>query len=146
MVTITASDGRTASVTDSANVTSLTASGQTLTFTQDQNYNGNVASFTDSILGAVPEIYSASIDWGDGSDPTAGAITFDGDNGNFAVTGNHTYTSGGTFYPDVTITQGATPRADAYGEADVAGLAISPKPVLQSRRRQFLRHSGHFHR
>jgi len=125
-------DNRSASITDSVYVTTLTATGQTFTAVQGQAYSGNVATFTDAISGTPASNYTASIDWGDGSttsplDGSAVAITSDG-HGNFTVSGNHTYTQAGTFYPQVTITEGDV-TTSASAEADVSGFAISPQAI-----------------
>jgi Ca2+-binding RTX toxin-like protein len=57
-----------------------------------------VATFTDPGGAESLDDYSASIDWGDGSTPSAGVITTDG-SGTFTVTSNHTYITG-TGQPD----------------------------------------------
>ena len=128
VLTITASDGRTASASDTANVSSITATGQTISIVQDQNYTGTVATFTDSITGTTASAYSASIDWGDGTSATSGVVTSNG-NGGFIVTGGHAYNIGGTFTPMITITQAGGATADASGQANVAGLTVTGSTI-----------------
>jgi hypothetical protein len=56
-------------------------------------FNGPVAAFTDSAGAGPIGNYAASIDWGDGSAPTAGSITQSGST--FTVSGSHTYSEEG---------------------------------------------------
>jgi len=71
-----------------------------------------VATFTDpggaepNAADPIPGIsnhYTATIDWGDGTTPTAGTITLVGGN-TFEVTGDHNYMTEGTFPITVSIT------------------------------------------
>ncbi len=65
-------------------------------------FTETVAIFTDTDPGASSSIdsYTASIDWGDGTPvDTDGSVTVDGG----SVSGNHTYTTPGTYDPTVTI-------------------------------------------
>jgi uncharacterized repeat protein (TIGR01451 family) len=84
-----------------------------------------VATFTDP-AGAelTPDLtahYSASIDWGDGSMPSAGVLTFA--NGTFTVAGSHTYTAenvpGFPYGVTVTIHHESAPDAMVTDTADV---------------------------
>jgi hypothetical protein len=52
-------------------------------------WSGTVATFQDPGSTDPPSAYAATIDWGDGT-TTAGTIT--GSNGNYTITGSHTYT------------------------------------------------------
>jgi autotransporter-associated beta strand protein len=119
-VTITASDSRTNSVSDSADVTSLTATGETISATQGTSFSGVVADFTDANSGTSAGDYSATIDWGDGNTST-GTIASDGAGG-FTVTGNNTYASAGTFNPTVTIIDPSGATSTASATANVSGL------------------------
>jgi hypothetical protein len=64
-------------------------------------FSGAVADFTDADPGARASLYSASVDWGDGSAASAATIT--ATNRGFAVAASHTYAAGGTFTATVTI-------------------------------------------
>ncbi|HET6248072.1 MAG TPA: LEPR-XLL domain-containing protein [Tepidisphaeraceae bacterium] len=69
-----------------------------------------VANFTDP-GGAEPTTdYSATIDWGDGTSPTAGTIVLS--NGKLSVTGAHTFNSAGTFHPTIVIHHDAAPDSN----------------------------------
>jgi hypothetical protein len=63
-----------------------------------------VASFTDSSTIDAAGVFSASIDWGDGT-TTAGTVN--GEDGSFIVTGGHTYAEEGDYPLDVTVTDTA---------------------------------------
>ena len=62
-----------------------------------------VASFTDADPNGAAGDFTALIDWGDGTSPTAGSITANGSSG-FDVTGTHTYAATGTFSIIVSVT------------------------------------------
>jgi hypothetical protein len=73
--------------------------------------NRVVASFTDpggpELSPKIASHYSATIDWGDGSQPTSGTILFSG--GTFTVSGNHTYALTGLYILHVTIAHESAP-------------------------------------
>lgn len=60
-----------------------------------------VATFTDPGGNELSSSYSASIDWGDGSAPTAGTLSLA--NGTYQVTGSHTYTAPNSYTITVTV-------------------------------------------
>jgi uncharacterized protein (TIGR03118 family) len=72
----------------------LTATGATITPTQNSPFTGTVATFTDAFAGAVAADFTATIDWGDGSSTSTGAVTLAG--GTFTVSGTHTYAASGS--------------------------------------------------
>lgn len=78
-----------------------------------------VATFTDSGGPQTITNYAATIDWGDGSSPTAATLVNVG-GANYAVEGSHTYESGGNFATGVTIDSNTLPAALAQGQATVA--------------------------
>jgi PKD repeat protein len=99
-----------------------------------------VAHFTD--LGASPlptngngnstDGYSATIDWGDGTDPTAGDISPDfwipeamPDHPSFEVSGSHSYASAGTYTVTVTISDAAKDTATATRTVQVQTLSLT---------------------
>ena len=61
-----------------------------------------VATFIDYDNTKTAASFTASINWGDGTAPSAGTITANG-TGGFNVTGTHTYVNPGTFNVDVTV-------------------------------------------
>jgi hypothetical protein len=63
-----------------------------------------VAAFTDPNTSDTASIFTATINWGDGT-TTTGAVS--GSNGTFTVTGGHTYADEGSFPLGVTITDTA---------------------------------------
>ena len=82
--------------------------------------NVPVATFTDP-GGAEPITgtnYLATINWDDGTPTSSGTITYA--NGVFTVAGSHTYTSNGTYSPQVSITHEALPAVTATGTAVVS--------------------------
>jgi hypothetical protein len=89
-----------------------------------------VAIFTDP---AGPEVlgdYSASIDWGDNTKPTAGAITFDPTTDFFNVTGDHTYNQSGDYDIIVSIHHDIAPNAMAFDTAHVPEGPPTTIPTL----------------
>jgi hypothetical protein len=93
----TATAGSTAAVNDAA----LTATQVAVSAREGIGFSGQVATFTDA-GGNEPEAnYSATIDWGDGTDAGMGTVRLVG--GSFSVTGGHTYAEEGTYTITVTI-------------------------------------------
>ncbi len=68
-----------------------------------------VATFTDPDGAGPVADYSASINWGDGTQPTAGTISYNSSTGMFSVTGSHTYYAVGTDMVSVTVSHGTAP-------------------------------------
>jgi hypothetical protein len=88
--------------------------------------NITVATFTDGNPAPDPNDFSATINWGDNTTPTPGAIA-----GSFTVTGTHTYASAGTYSIVVTI-KDAGGRQTTTGEtATVRPLALGPPDAPQ---------------
>jgi hypothetical protein len=83
------------------NDAALTATAATINATEGSAANNvTVATFTDANPFASASSFTAGIDWGDGNTST-GVVT--GANGNFTVTGSHTYTEGGSYQVSVTV-------------------------------------------
>jgi hypothetical protein len=77
-----------------------------LTSTPERTTGNNaVAVFNDLNLGDTTSSFTASIDWGDGSPPTAGTVT--GGPGLFTVSGSHAYADEGSPPVSVTLTRTA---------------------------------------
>lgn len=71
----------------------ISAHGLAVRATEGQQLTAAVATFTDPEASASASEYAASVDWGDGSAPTSGAIS--GSGGVFSVTAPHTYADEG---------------------------------------------------
>jgi uncharacterized protein (TIGR03118 family) len=79
---------------------SFTASAASLTATVNTAFGGTVATFSDTDTNTIASQLTAVINWGDGS-VTSGTVT--GSDGQFAVSGRHTYSGDGSFPLSVTI-------------------------------------------
>jgi len=73
-----------------------------------------VATFTDASNTPLSDL-TATIDWGDSSTPTAGAIVSDG-NGTFHVLANHVYGQAGTYQVTTTITDSSSNSTTRYSQ------------------------------
>jgi hypothetical protein len=91
------------------------------TYTDPAQY---AATFTDDSSTPLAKL-SAMVDWGDGSDPTAGAIVADG-NGTFHVIANHTYADAGDYDVTTTITDAnSNTNTTVSSNAIVSGTPFS---------------------
>jgi hypothetical protein len=84
-----------------AGATVITAFPVDFAVNEQSSFNDAVATFEDDNPSAGPGDFTATIDWGDGSSPTAGTIGFN--SGAFVVIGQHTYADEGSFTATVTI-------------------------------------------
>ena len=102
---------------------------------QGVQFTKDVATFSDTSTLAVASDFTATINWGDSSTPTAGTITEDAANV-FHVTGTHIYALGGSFPITVTIKDpsGTLYATNAFNQTNVvssvAGLAGVTDPSL----------------
>jgi hypothetical protein len=103
----------------------LTATGVPVSITAGTPFHGTVATFTDADPGAATIAnYTATIDWGDGSPPDQGTISASGSG--FAITGSHTYASGGPFTGTVQISDdGGATTSGTFRIASDRDLALS---------------------
>lgn len=106
-----------------AGATVITAFPVDFTATEQSPFQDAVATFEDDNPAATPADFTATIDWGDGSPTTAGAIG--SSSGAFVVIGQHTYADEGSFTATVTISDVAPGTGTAtatdtatVGEAD----------------------------
>ena len=116
-----------------ANATVITASPVNFSVTERSTFNGLVATFSDDNPAATTADFNASIDWGDGSPPTAGTVGTSSPA--FFVAGSHTYADEGTFTVTVTINDNppGTGTATTTDTATVSeGDALSGSPVTFS--------------
>jgi Pentapeptide repeats (8 copies)/Divergent InlB B-repeat domain len=95
----------TASVGEQANGISVTGAALTGSSYVEGSAlsNVSVASFTDAGAGTPASGYSATIDWGDGSQKSTGAVA--GSNGTFTVAGGHTYAEEGKYTTTIAVTK-----------------------------------------
>jgi hypothetical protein len=104
----------------------ITAIGTTINSVEGAPFAGVVATFTDPDTTATASEYSATINWGDGTAPTAGAISGP-TGGPFSVTGTHTYIEEGTYAITIVIADVDNPTntATATSTAIVADAPLT---------------------
>ena len=66
-------------------------------------FDGAVASFVDGTPTATQADFTSMINWGDGTEPTAGTVSGP-TGGPFTVSGTHTYSAGGAYGVNVSLT------------------------------------------
>ncbi len=126
-ILITDSDGDVITATATATIADadvLTASSLAIVATAGLAFSGAVAKFTDGNLPAGAGDFAATIVWGDGA-TTSGAIS--GANGQFTVSGSHTFVSSGSFAVKVAVVDPApgTASASATSTAQVSSPPIT---------------------
>jgi hypothetical protein len=125
--TFSISVGGTMTVTEADVLAGLPAN---FTATQFSQYTGPVGTFTDTFTGNTASDFTATINWGDGSAPTAGVIT--GGGGNFTVSGNHIYASLGTFTVTAVLADDAPGTATATATSTATVIPPAGIPTLSS--------------
>ena len=103
----------------------LTALGASLTATEGFVFQGAVAAVADSATAAAADL-TATIDWGDGTSSTGGAVISTG-NGGFLVSGHHVYAEEGSYNVVVTLNDksgNTITAADAVQVSDAPLLAV----------------------
>ena len=86
-----------------------------------------VATFTDPGGPKPANQYIVQIDWGDGTELSAGFVTFDQQTGVYTVQGTHTFPAPGNFVMTVTITHGTAPSTAVRPNATVANSPVNPQ-------------------
>ena len=124
-VQVISQPSNTSSVVSQAIVTpsTLSASGITIYATENNTFNGVVAGFTDTAPASNNPVYTALINWGDGTPDTSGTISLSPNNGAVfgQVIGNHVYTKLGSFQVTVEVTNTiTTDMATAFSTALVS--------------------------
>src|SRR5580693_2458507 len=113
-----------------AGATTITAFPVDFTATETVAFSGAVATFEDDNPAATPADFTATIDWGDGSSPTAGTIG--SSSAAFVVSGQHTYADEGSFTVTVTISD-VSPGTGTATATDTATVSeadsLSGTPV-----------------
>lgn len=113
----------------------ITAQPVPISGVEGESFSGAVAAFTDSDpLGPASE-YGATINWGDGSATSAGAIT-QGANNVYTVSGTHTYPEEGAYSAQVTVTDngiaGSSAVADPPATVGDAPLTAAGETILST--------------
>ncbi len=110
----------------------VTASGTIFTATEGGSFSGTVATFIDLDTTATAADYSSSINWGDGTSDSSGAIS--GLGGSFSVNGTHTYAEEGTYTVTVTITDNdaTSNTATATSTGQIGDAALTAAATCQS--------------
>ncbi len=101
----------------------ISAQGLSLSENAGQPFTDVLASFTDTDPLAAGGAFSVTINWGDGTS-SQGTVQVNG-SGGYNVVGTHTYTSAGTYAPQVTI-------QDAAGNATSAAASVTVKGVTRT--------------
>jgi hypothetical protein len=133
-VKVTNSAGQSDSKTFTIGVSdaALTANGQTVAGTEGSSLGGPVvATFSDGNPNPDLADFSATIDWGDGVNVSAGTITPNGD-GTFSVSGDNMYHLAGTYTITVQINDAGGSTITTTGTANIADAALSPAGFDQS--------------
>src|SRR5436190_944901 len=94
--------------------------------TAGSGFNGVVASFKDDNPLSQAADFSSTIDWGDGTPVITGTIA--GANGQFTVSGAHTYAAPGNYTVRSTFEHPTGPPAVAVGTVTVGPGAPPPPP------------------
>jgi len=138
-VSITDAGGSTAPATSTATISDagLTPSGTPVIATEGISFSGQVASFTDAnptapLSDFVGGTGAASIDWGDGSTASSGAVSQPGAQGTwFIVSGTHIYSDEGSHTIRVTVADagGSTAQISSTVMIGDASLTASRIPV-----------------
>jgi len=116
--------------------TTLTVADAPLTGSSAASASGNEgasvsltnATFTDANPGDHTADFTATIDWGDGTAPTTGTVSYNSVTKVYTVAGSHTYAEEGTYTPTVTVKDnvdvGGTSSTTITGTATI----INPEP------------------
>jgi hypothetical protein len=115
--------GSTATVADPA---VIVLGGYSLSATEGSDSGSRtLATFTDPGGSELASDYSASVNWGDGSPASVGAISYDLSSGTFTVSGNHTYADEGSYAIKVIVHHDTAPDSTAFSSASVIDAALA---------------------
>ncbi len=89
-------------------VDTVPTGGLSLAGTAGTPLSATVATITDPNLSATASAYTATVNWGDGTNSSG---TISGTSGSFTVTGSHAYAAVGSYPVAVTITSRPAARA-----------------------------------
>jgi streptogramin lyase len=120
-----AAGNRIGRVTDSP----LTVTATNIFLTNGLTFSGGLATFLDSDSVPSPtNLYSATINWGDGTTNSGTVVT--NTSGGFKVNGTHTYPAAGAYAVKVTVTDLDTTH-DMGGATGTASFTINTPPALR---------------
>ena len=96
----------------------------------------SIATFTDPGGPEPTSYYSATVDWGDGSTPSAGNISFDPGTDVYTIARNHVYATAGQYRIRITIQNGSAQTSSIVSTATVAAdyvqVAGTSESVLEN--------------
>ncbi len=135
-ITITAADGSSTTVTDTAQVTTsgavldpaLSVTGVAIAAVAGSAFSGVVAHIVYANPSARTADFTALIDWGDGSQPTQGTIQTNSQGG-FDIAGSHTYTAQGSYTLAINLVDAHDSIAAGSATATVVDGAITAAGV-----------------
>jgi RHS repeat-associated protein len=141
-VTVSLDDGRTAKATTTIVVKDapVTGRGASLVATPDGLEDAVLANFTDPNLLDTSDMFTAMVNWGDGSEPES--ATVDGDTGVFEVGGSHTYSSMGEYTASVSIYEDGMWAAAVMAPISVIDDQIFETPLSGTVQRVMVEESG----
>jgi autotransporter-associated beta strand protein/YD repeat-containing protein len=127
--TISTNQGATTTVQTTATVSPsvLTVTGG-LTINASPAMNSGsqlLAIFTVPVSADSPSDFSASINYGDGSNAAAGTIAFNANTDAFTVSGSHNYANRGTYTITITVSHGGVATSPVTSTALVSGYTIN---------------------
>jgi len=106
------------------NPASVSAQGKPVSAREGVEFAGEVAFFSVSGSSPHPELFSATIQWGDGQ-VSAGIVTFDGSRGVYAINGINTYQLQGVYAIQVAIQAGGVDAAKVNGISVVNDVPLT---------------------
>ena len=86
---------------------------------------GVLAGFSDSNANALADL-QASVNWGDGSAPTAGTVNFNSAAGNFQVSATHIYKMDAYYFATISITDSVAGSAQVTDKIYIADAPFHP--------------------
>jgi hypothetical protein len=128
-VTFTDEGGATVTDTGAITVTDVPLTPTGATAYAAQGTSGTtltLATFIDANPNSSATDFAATINWGDNSAPSAGAVS--GDSRSYTVTGSHSYATTGAFATTITI-QDVTSTATVGGSVIVTTMNPTAQPV-----------------
>ncbi len=105
----------------------LTASATPISAVAGTAFDTTVAGFADADPNGSAGLYTATVDWGDGSATSNPAIAAN-PAGGFVVDAGHTYAAAGTFTTTITVTDRGGSTASSTAQATVSAPPPPPPP------------------
>jgi RHS repeat-associated protein len=125
--TLTDTDGDSFVFNGTANVTdaAVSATPVSVSATTGTPFQGTLATFTDADPNGAIGDYTATINWGDSTTQTGGAIQANSPSG-FKVTSGHTYATAGTYTAVVTVSD----QGGSWSAVNVTVTVTAPATTL----------------